>query len=157
MKYCIFASDLGPVMVAGDDVGIRYISLLNGPKEKGPHSDWTEDGAAFEEEIEQLQSYLAGERRTFNMSLRPEGTEFQESVWTALKSIPYGKTMTYGEIAAQIGRPRAVRAVGAANGANPIGIVIPCHRVIGADGSLTGYGGGLPNKRALLELEGVEI
>src|SRR5213075_306528 len=101
----------------------------------------------------QLRSYFAGKRRAFDFPLTPRGTEFQLSVWTALRQIPYGETTTYGEIARTIERPDAVRAVGAANGANPIPIVIPCHRVIGSTGSLTGFGGGLPVKRQLLALE----
>lgn len=101
----------------------------------------------------QLQEYFAGARRQFDLVLCPAGTPFQQAVWRALQAIPYGATCSYGDIARAIGRPKAVRAVGAANGRNPIPIVVPCHRVIGGDGSLTGYGGGLPRKRALLELE----
>ncbi len=102
----------------------------------------------------QLDQYFAGSRRSFDLEVRPDGTKFQRDVWQALQQIPYGVTTTYGEIAAQIGNPTACRAVGAANGRNPIAIVIPCHRVIGSDRSLTGYGGGLPIKEALLRLEG---
>jgi methylated-DNA-[protein]-cysteine S-methyltransferase len=102
----------------------------------------------------QLGEYLAGERRAFDLPLAPRGTEFERQVWQALAAIPYGETRSYLEIAAAIGRPAACRAVGRANGSNPIAVVIPCHRVIGADGSLTGYGGGLPLKRFLLDLEG---
>lgn len=103
----------------------------------------------------QLTEYLAGRRRVFEIDLDLRGTDFQKEVWAAVAAVPYGHTASYGEIAHLIGRPRASRAVGAANGANPIPIVIPCHRVIGADGSLTGYGGGLPAKRRLLALEGL--
>lgn len=103
----------------------------------------------------QLTEYLEGRRRVFELDLDLRGTDFQKEVWGAVAAVPYGQTATYGEIAHLIGRPRASRAVGAANGANPIPIVIPCHRVIGADGSLTGYGGGLPTKRRLLALEGL--
>lgn len=113
-----------------------------------------DDGAA-RDVARQLAEYFAGERRTFDLALAPEGTEFQLASWEALRDIPWGATRTYAEQAEAIGRPTAVRAVGRANGANPIPIVVPCHRVIGADGSLTGFGGGLPVKRALLELEGV--
>lgn len=101
----------------------------------------------------QLDEYFAGRRRAFDLPLAVEGSAFQKSVWAALVTIPYGETRTYGELAAQIGRPRACRAVGGANHGNPLSIVIPCHRVIGADGSLTGYGGGLPMKKFLLDLE----
>ena len=102
----------------------------------------------------QLGEYFAGRRRTFDLPLTPEGTTFQCSVWMALRAIPYGATISYRALAERIGRPSAMRAVGAANGRNPLPIVVPCHRVIGADGSLTGFGGGLPTKRFLLELEG---
>jgi methylated-DNA-[protein]-cysteine S-methyltransferase len=105
--------------------------------------------------IQQVEEYLAGERRSFDMPLDQRGTGFQKEVWNAVYAIPWGATTTYGEIARSIGRPDAVRAVGAANGANPLPIIVPCHRVIGADGSLTGFGGGLPLKRRLLTLEGV--
>ena len=102
---------------------------------------------------EQLREYLRGERKMFDLPLAPEGTVFQKAVWSALQEIPYGQTRSYGEIAAQIGRPKACRAVGMANHCNPIPIFIPCHRVVGADGSLTGYAGGLECKRTLLDLE----
>jgi methylated-DNA-[protein]-cysteine S-methyltransferase len=100
-----------------------------------------------------LDAYFAGERTSSSFTLAPAGTPFQRSVWDALRAIPYGQTVSYGEIARRVGRPAAVRAVGAANGNNPIAILIPCHRVIGADGALTGYGGGLDRKRKLLALE----
>ena len=104
----------------------------------------------------QLSEYFAGNRKTFDLPLKPEGTVFQRAVWNALCAIPYGETRSYGEIAAQIGAPKACRAVGMTNHRNPLPILIPCHRVIGADGSLTGYGGGLDKKRFLLELERTE-
>lgn len=102
----------------------------------------------------QLDEYFQAKREKFDLPLSVSGTPFQQDVWSALQQIPFGQTVSYSQIANRIGRPRAVRAVGAANGANPIPIVIPCHRVIGANGSLTGFGGGLPNKELLLELEG---
>ena len=102
----------------------------------------------------QIEEYFAGKRKKFSLPLKMQGTEFQMAVWDALKSIPYGETRSYKEIAVQIGRPKAVRAVGMANHRNPISIIVPCHRVIGHNGSLTGYGGGLPAKKLLLELEG---
>ena len=101
----------------------------------------------------QLEEYFAGERRAFDLPVAPAGTPFQQRVWEELQRIGYGETITYAELAARIGRPTAIRAAGAANGANPVSIIIPCHRVIGSDGSLTGYGGGLEAKRLLLELE----
>lgn len=112
-----------------------------------------DDRRAFADVLEQLDAYFAGERRTFDLKLAARGTEFQQRVWRALADIPYGETTTYAAIARAIGEPKAVRAVGAANGKNPISIVVPCHRVIGQDGTLTGYAGGLPSKRRLLELE----
>ena len=114
-----------------------------------------EDPARTDGLRRQLEEYFAGERREFDLTLAPEGTPFERSVWDELRRIPFGETRSYGEIARAIGRPNASRAVGRANGANPIPIVVPCHRVIGADGSLTGYAGGLDMKRTLLELEGV--
>lgn len=112
-----------------------------------------EDREAFAEVLAQLDAYFAGTRRSFDLRLAPRGTEFQRRVWQALAAIPYGETTTYGSIARAIGKPSAVRAVAGANGKNPISIVVPCHRVIGQDGTLTGYAGGLPSKRRLLELE----
>jgi methylated-DNA-[protein]-cysteine S-methyltransferase len=108
----------------------------------------------LEQAARELEEYFDGRRREFTVPVEPEGTEFQLNVWAGLTRIPYGATWSYAQLAQAIGKPQAVRAVGAANGANPIGIIIPCHRVIGSDGSLTGFGGGLPLKRRLLELEG---
>jgi methylated-DNA-[protein]-cysteine S-methyltransferase len=115
-----------------------------------------EEPGAFAEVKTQLDAYFAGRRCAFELPLAPVGTEFQRRVWTALSAIPYGTTTTYAAIARSIGKPRAVRAVGAANGKNPLSIVVPCHRVIGQDGTLTGYAGGLPRKRRLLELESAQ-
>ncbi|MDT0308025.1 methylated-DNA--[protein]-cysteine S-methyltransferase [Streptomyces sp. DSM 44917] len=111
-------------------------------------------GAPFAETARQLAEYFAGRREVFDLPLRPRGTEFQRRVWRALLDIPYGSTWTYARLAAHIGRPTASRAVGLANGKNPLGVIVPCHRVLGSDGSLTGYGGGLERKRALLAHEG---
>jgi methylated-DNA-[protein]-cysteine S-methyltransferase len=115
--------------------------------------DAVRDDSALAEPRRQLEQYFSHERTTFDLPLRAEGTEFQCTVWDALAEIPYGETISYGELARRIGRPAAVRAVGLANGRNPISIVVPCHRVVGASGSLTGYGGGIERKRALLDLE----
>ena len=115
--------------------------------------DWIRDDDAFDEVRTQLVEYFGGRRREFDLPLAPRGTKFQLQVWAALLEIPYGETTSYGAIAAGLGHPNGSRAVGAANGRNPISIVVPCHRVIGAGGSLVGYGGGLPRKRALLDLE----
>jgi methylated-DNA-[protein]-cysteine S-methyltransferase len=119
--------------------------------------EWQVDNAAFVEVVDQLQSYFAGERKNFELDLVLEGTDFQKKVWTALQEIPYGETISYKKLAETVGSPKGVRAVGAANGANPIPIIIPCHRVIGHDGSLTGFGGGLPLKKQLLELESNQL
>jgi methylated-DNA-[protein]-cysteine S-methyltransferase len=113
----------------------------------------TEDDGVLDEAVGQLEEYFAGERQSFELAVAPSGTEFQRSVWRQLAAIPYGQTRSYGEIAAAVGRPSASRAVGAANGHNPISVIVPCHRVIGANGSLTGYAGGLDRKTLLLDLE----
>ncbi len=118
-----------------------------------PESDWIFSEKPFAAAQEQLTGYFAGERKAFDLPLRPNGTEFQLQVLDELQKIPYGTTASYGDIANRIGRPKAVRAVGAANGRNPLPIIIPCHRVIGASGELTGFGGGIPTKKALLKLE----
>ena len=114
----------------------------------GPRAD-----SGFEDVVEQLQEYFAGTRTVFTVPITPVGTAFQQRVWTALRTIPYGETRSYGQLADAIGNRLAMRAVGAANGRNPISIIVPCHRVIGSDGRLVGYGGGLERKRFLLELE----
>ncbi|MCY1435576.1 Methylated-DNA--protein-cysteine methyltransferase [compost metagenome] len=116
--------------------------------------DWSEATEQLDEVVRQLDEYFAGKRQTFDLPLAPRGTQFQREVWQALLEIPFGRTTCYAELAERIGRPKAMRAVGAANGANPIAVIIPCHRVIGRDGSLTGYGGGLERKELLLRLEG---
>ena len=118
---------------------------------------WRRDDAALVDAVTQLDEYFAGRRRTFDLALAPRGTPFQLKVWEALRAIPYGATISYGELAARIGNRNASRAVGLANGRNPIAIVVPCHRVISANGSLTGYGGGLDNKKTLLDLEAAGI
>ena len=154
MWYDLLDSPLGPLLLAGDAAGLRRILFSCGGEPASPEPDWRRDPAAAAAVRMQLQEYFAGGRRSFELALVPEGTPFQREVWRALRDVPYGCTVSYGELAAAIGRPRAVRAVGLANGANPLPIVIPCHRVIGADGSLTGYGGGLERKRWLLAHEG---
>ena len=125
-----------------------------GPRPLRALPGWRHHPGAFAAALAQLREYFAGERRSFQLSLAPAGTPFQQAVWSALRAIPYGETVSYGELALQLGRPGSARAVGLANGTNPLPIIVPCHRVIGADGSLTGFGGGLGIKRALLSLEG---
>ncbi|HME46802.1 methylated-DNA--[protein]-cysteine S-methyltransferase [Mycobacterium sp.] len=146
-------SPVGPLTLAGHGdtlTNLRMVDQTHEPDRAG----WEPDEDAFPEAVEQLAAYFAGERTSFDLDLELGGTEFQRRVWSALQTIPYGETRSYRDIAAQVGAPSAFRAVGLANGRNPIGIIVPCHRVIGAGGSLTGYGGGLDRKRLLLELEG---
>ncbi len=153
MFYSFLDSPVGPLLLAGSDGRLRTIGFSSGAKTQGPQSDWVRRDAPFDAAKRQLDEYFDGVRQTFDLELAPVGTAFQMKVWQALAAIPYGETRTYGDIAAAIGNPRAAMAVGGANGSNPLPIVVPCHRVIGSDGSLTGFGGGLPTKRFLLDLE----
>ena len=153
MKYAVFESPVGPLMLAGDESVLRELWFLQGRQRMAPNPAWTESARAFFEVTRQLKFYFSGRLREFTVPVDPGGTAFQSKVWRALQDIPYGETISYGEVARRIGDPKAIRAVGLANGANPISIIIPCHRVIGANGALVGYGGGLPTKRALLALE----
>lgn len=153
VSYTYHESPVGPLLVAGDETGLKVIAFPKGSRKRSPEPEWTEDPAPLAEALRQLDEYFAGERREFDLVLRPEGTPFQQGVWAQLTEIPYGETISYGELATRIGNPKASRAVGAANGANPIPVVIPCHRVIGANKALTGFGGGLDVKRALLDHE----
>ena len=146
----LYDTEIGRIAI-GENGGA--IALLRLPGEEVPGTVVQHETELLRKAAEQLREYLRGERKMFDLPLAPEGTAFQKAVWSALQEIPYGQTRSYGEIAAQIGRPKACRAVGMANHCNPIPIFIPCHRVIGADGSLTGYGGGLDIKRTLLALE----
>jgi methylated-DNA-[protein]-cysteine S-methyltransferase len=146
-------SPVGRLLLAGDREGLIQVGFQSGPRPLRPADGWIADAAPFRAAITQLNEYFAGERRRFDLPLAPRGTEFQRRVWRALTEIPYGKTTSYGDLARRIGKPSASRAVGLANGANPLPIIVPCHRVIGADGSLTGFGGGLPIKRKLLAIE----
>tara|TARA_B110000971_G_scaffold201357_1_gene220154 strand:- start:323 stop:802 length:480 start_codon:yes stop_codon:yes gene_type:complete len=152
MQFRYLDTPIGRLLLAGDEFGLHLIGLPQGKAMSLP-ADWLHDDGACEVAATQLDEYFAGQRQTFDLELRPTGTEFQLAVLGALQNIPYGQTCTYSDIAKIIHRPRAVRAVGAANGRNPLPIVIPCHRVIGADGSLTGFGGGLPAKQWLLAHE----
>jgi len=150
-------SPVGPLTLLGEGdalVGLQMEAQDLSPASAAAVAAATEKSSAIlKTAVKQLQEYFAGKRRSFDLALAPDGTLFQRTVWSALAKIPYGRTMTYGELARAIGHPTASRAVGAANGANPIGIVIPCHRVIGANGKLTGYAGGVPKKRWLLDWE----
>jgi methylated-DNA-[protein]-cysteine S-methyltransferase len=154
--YSYFESPVGQLLLAGPDSREQVLEIIGFPEGKGsvePEADWVHSPDGFTEAKRQLGEYFACERKTFELALKPIGTDFQLAVLKALTEIPYGKTASYQEIAKSIGRPKAVRAVGAANGRNPLPIVIPCHRVIGANGSLTGFGGGLEAKAFLLNLE----
>lgn len=153
MYYCYLDTPIGDLLLAGDNEGLSMIGFPEGSMRREPEDDWIYNEKPFEDARAQLDAYFAGERKTFDLKLKPTGTEFQLRVLEELQKIPYGETCSYSDIATRIGRPKAVRAVGAANGRNPIPIVIPCHRVIGASGDLTGFGGGLPTKEALLRLE----
>jgi methylated-DNA-[protein]-cysteine S-methyltransferase len=151
--YTQIESPIGPLLLAADEAGLREILFVNGRHPAQPEPSWKEDRALHSETIRQLQAYFAGNLENFDLQLAPEGTPFQLGVWRRLCDIPYGETISYGELASRMGNPKASRAVGLANGSNPIPIVIPCHRVIGSNGKLTGYGGGLPIKEKLLALE----
>ncbi len=153
MYYCYLETPIGELLLAGEAGTLTMIGFPKGTMRRDPESDWIYNEQALAVVCGQLQEYFAGTRKDFDLSLELSGTEFQVSVLEALQDIPYGQTTSYGAIAKQIGRPKAVRAVGAANGRNPIPIVVPCHRVIGSSGDLTGFGGGLDTKEALLRLE----
>jgi methylated-DNA-[protein]-cysteine S-methyltransferase len=146
-------SPVGRVLLAGSVNGLRILQFQDGAHPVAVPGDWQHDSRSFQGVVEQLEQFFAGYRKRFQVKLDLQGTPFQLRVWKALQRIPYGKTVSYGELAVQIGNPQASRAVGAANGRNPVSIIVPCHRVIGANGRLVGYGGGLPIKTALLELE----
>ena len=155
MLYTHIDSPVGPLLLAADEGGLRLIEFHAPRHAQRRGADWREgDNAVLAATRMQLEEYFAGVRRDFDLPLAPRGTEFQCRVWWALATIPYGTTTSYARLATGIGKPSATRAVGAANGRNPLPIVLPCHRVIGADGSLTGFGGGLPTKQFLLALEG---
>ena len=151
MRYCTLTTPIGELLLTADDDGA--LTAVNLPNRHPDSSAWERDDALLADARRQLTEYFAGERTSFDLPLRPAGAPFQLRVWDALLRIPYGETASYGELARELGHPTAARAVGAANGRNPIAIVVPCHRVIGANGSLTGYAGGLECKRALLDLE----
>lgn len=157
MYYDIMETQLGPLLVAGDAAGVRQIVFQAGthPLAIPPH--WMRDPDAAREATRQLTAYFEGTLRTFDLPIAPVGTAFQQQVWQRLLTIPYGTTASYRDIARGIGKPTACRAVGMANGRNPIPVIIPCHRVIGADATLTGYGGGLHLKEGLLKIEGLRI
>ena len=146
-------SPLGVILLVGNGQGLTELEFQDGTKPTAINAEWERDDSHFMEEVGQIKAYFAGERQQFDLQLAPKGTAFQQEVWRALRAIPYGQTISYGELAHRIGRPKAARAVGAANGANPLALIVPCHRVIGSNGRLTGYRGGLSIKEALLAHE----
>ena len=148
-NFTFIDSPIGPLLAARE--GKSIVEIRFSPAE--PAHDWARDDGAFNDLRKALDRYFSGRSNVFDLPLEPRGTEFQRSVWRALLEVPFGETTTYGDLAKRLGKPAAMRAVGAANGANPIPILIPCHRVIGSNGSLVGFGGGLPVKRWLLEHE----
>lgn len=150
--YRIVDSPIGPLTLAGEGRVLTNLAMAEQTHEP-ERAEWIRDDTEFGDVAEQLKAYFAGQLQQFDVHLELSGTPFQRAVWDALRRIPYGQTQSYGEIARAIGSPNASRAVGLANGRNPIAIIVPCHRVIGANGSLTGFGGGLDRKSALLELE----
>ena len=153
MYYTYATSPIGQLLLAGSADALQVIGFPHGDKARGADIGWERYDEPFKKTARQLNEYFAGDRQEFELDLAPDGTTFQVEVLEALRGIPYGETCTYRDIAVAVGRPKAVRAVGNANGRNPLPIVIPCHRVIGSDGSLTGFGGGIEIKRYLLDLE----
>lgn len=154
-RYDILPSHCGDLLVAIDERGLLHVDFMAGLRALPDMRDWQQDKVVLAPFLAQFEAYFAGHLQRFTLPLAPRGTAFQQAVWQALCDIPYGETRSYSDIARAIGKPNAVRAVGAANGRNPLSIIIPCHRVIGQNGSLTGYAGGLPIKQALLTLEGI--
>lgn len=153
LLYDLHASPVGELVLTGDGNSLLGLYLQEGPRAVAVAASWRRSPGAFAAARAQLGEYFAGKRTRFELATAPAGTEFQARAWGALTEIAYGSTINYGELALRIGRPGAARAVGAANACNPISIILPCHRVVGADGTLTGYGGGVERKRRLLEHE----
>lgn len=153
MHYDHLDTPIGRLLLAADDAGLRHVRFDDARRDRVIAPDWRRGRAHLERAFEQLRAYFEGELHEFDLPLAAEGTAFRKAVWNELINIPYGETISYGELARRIRAPAASRAVGAANGANPLPIVVPCHRVIGASGKLTGFGGGLPTKQWLLEHE----
>lgn len=157
MYYSLFDSPIGELLLVGDGLALHGLYFPSSTKAPLHDPSWQADDGAFDAVIAQLRAYFAGDLTEFNVALAPHGTPFQQRVWSALRAIPFGTTTSYGRLAVELGDAKAVRAVGLANGRNPIPIIIPCHRVIGADGSLTGYGGGIDRKHWLLAHEGLAL
>lgn len=158
-QYCIVPSPLGDLILLSDATNTALAALwIRGEKHSSPiQAEWQKNEKALPVVRKQLAEYFAGKRTEFDVLLAPQGTAFQLQAWQALREIPYGTTVSYGQQAARIGKPKAFRAIGLANGRNPISIIVPCHRVIGASGALTGYGGGIAAKRWLLDHEAAHL
>lgn len=153
LSYSYLDSPVGRLLLAGNGDALHYLSFPGGHKAFGPDPSWSRDDSVLRSVKASLDAYFGGRTRSFDLPLVMRGTPFQKKVWQVLRTIPYGETRSYRWLAETVGNPAASRAVGAANGANPIPIIVPCHRVIGANGALTGFGGGIDTKRFLLELE----
>ena len=153
--HLVLDTPIGPLLLVGDDAHLSAVWIGTPPagREAGERRERAAAPAVLQEAARQLEEYFRGERQTFELPLAPTGTDFQQRVWERLQAIPYGQTRSYGQIAAEIGQARASQAVGAANGRNPLSIVVPCHRVVGSDGSITGYAGGIERKQTLLDME----
>jgi methylated-DNA-[protein]-cysteine S-methyltransferase len=151
--YTTVDSPIGELLLVGDGHALRGLHMVEGRRPVAPRDDWTPAADRFDHVRAELDEYFAGRRTAFEVPLAMKGTPFQRTVWHALLEIPYGETTSYGELARRVGQPGAARAVGLANGSNPIAVIVPCHRVVGANGKLTGYGGGMDRKRILLDLE----
>lgn len=150
-------SPLGPIRIAGTDAGLTRVDFQHGLRPVEPIPGWQDAPDVLSDAVQQLHEYFEGTRQTFSVTLAPDGTDFQHEVWRALQHIPFGTTLTYQDLAQALGKPKGARAVGSANGRNPIAIMIPCHRIIGRDGRLRGYASGLPIKRQLLQHEGASL
>jgi len=155
MYYTQFNTPLCEIILAGDEEGLKHLHLNTGrgKRQFGIRPEWTRNDLFFKEAVGQINEYIAGRRTSFDLKLAPEGTVFQKAVWSRLQQIPFGETRTYGQLAAETGNPNAARAVGMANSRNPIPLIIPCHRVIGSSGKLTGFAHGLEIKQRRLALE----
>jgi methylated-DNA-[protein]-cysteine S-methyltransferase len=151
--YAWADSPIGRILLAGDEQGLSRVQVNTPSRTVAPDAGAVEDADLFRDAVDQLNAYFAGDLQHFDLKLNPQGTEFQQRAWIELRKIPFGETITYGEQARRLGDPNACRAVGAANGQNPLGIIVPCHRVIGSTGKLTGFAGGLDAKAWLLQHE----
>ncbi len=154
--YTTFQSDMGKIVLQANENGLLGVWFETQTTQPDNLGDYTDTNCVLNTAVQQLQEYFAGGRKTFSVPIAAQGTRFQQQVWHALTTIPYGETWSYQELANAIGNPKAVRAVGTANGKNPLSVIVPCHRVIGKNGTLTGYAGGVERKAQLLKLEQVE-